>query len=101
MNHDNLLALAREAGKSIKSEADLTDLRQKLMKVTIEAALNAELDDPLDTAEASLPNSRNGYSSKRLQTEDGEFDLTTPRDRSGKFEPQLVKNVDLHADLIH
>lgn len=91
MNHDELITLAREAGKSIKSEADLTDLRQKLMKVTIEAALNAELDNHLESAEPSLPNSRNGYSSKRLQTEDGEFELTTPRDRSGEFEPQLVK----------
>ena len=91
MNHDELLALAREAGKGIKSEADLTDLRQKLMKVTIEAALNAELDDHLDSAESSETNSRNGYSSKRLQTEDGEFDLTTPRDRAGEFEPKLVK----------
>lgn len=91
MNHDELLALAREAGKSIKSEADLNDLRQKLMKVTIEAALNAELDDHLDSAETPKKNSRNGHSKKRLQTEDGEFDLKTPRDRAGDFEPQLVK----------
>ena len=43
MNHDELMALAREAGKSIKSEADFNDLRQKLMKVTIEAALKPSL----------------------------------------------------------
>lgn len=45
MKHKELLALAKEAGKSIKSEADLTALRQMLTKVTVEAALNAELDD--------------------------------------------------------
>ena len=91
MTHDKLLELAREAGKSVKSEADFAELRQQLMKATIEAALGAELDDHLDSAEASEPNSRNGYSSKRLQTDDGEFELKTPRDRAGDFEPQLVK----------
>jgi putative transposase len=36
-------------------------------------------------------NSRNGFSTKVLQTEDGQFDLDTPRDRTGSFEPKLVK----------
>ena len=91
MKHKELLALAKEAGKSIKSEADLTELRQMLTKVTVEAALNAELDDHLENTEDTARNSRNGYSRKRLQTEDGDFELVTPRDRSGDFEPQLVK----------
>ena len=90
-NNDKLLELAREAGKSVKSEADFAELRQQLMKATIEAALNAELDDHLDGEEPSKPNSRNGYSSKQLQTEDGEFELKTPRDRAGDFEPKLIK----------
>lgn len=34
---------------------------------------------------------RNGYSKKILRTEDGQFELNTPRDREGSFEPQLVK----------
>lgn len=34
---------------------------------------------------------RNGYTSKTLQTEDGQFELDTPRDRTGSFEPQLAK----------
>jgi len=91
MKTKELLTLAREAGKSIKTEADLTALRQMLTKVTVEAALNAELDDHLDTTDTPKTNSRNGYSRKRLQTEDGEFELETPRDRAGDFEPQLVK----------
>jgi len=36
-------------------------------------------------------NNRNGYTSKTLQTEDGPFELDTPRDRTGSFEPRLVK----------
>jgi len=56
--------------------------------------LNAELDDHLGYSKhekTSTDNSRNGFSSKTLQTEDGQFELNTPRDRNGDFEPQLVK----------
>jgi transposase-like protein len=33
----------------------------------------------------------NGYTTKRLLTDDGEFELDTPRDRDGTFEPQFIK----------
>ena len=33
----------------------------------------------------------NRHTTKTLKTEDGEFQLNTPRDREGSFEPQLVK----------
>lgn len=39
----------------------------------------------------NLINSRNGKSTKRIKTEDGEFMLDIPRDREGSFEPLLVK----------
>jgi len=94
MNKNELEAFAREAAKTIKTEKDLNDFRQMLTKVTIETALNAELDEHLgyerhETSDSS--NSRNGYSKKMLRTEDGQFELNTPRDREGSFEPQLVK----------
>jgi transposase-like protein len=65
-----------------------------LTKVAVEAALNAELDDHLGYSKhetSSTDNSRNGFASKTLRTEDGQFELNTPRDRHGRFEPQLVK----------
>src|SRR5690606_23028391 len=40
---------------------------------------------------STTTNSRNGHTTKTLKTEDGEFQLNTPRDREGSFEPQLVK----------
>jgi len=94
MNKEQLEAFAREAAKTIKTESDLNDFRQMLTKVTVETALNAELDDHLgynkhQSSEAD--NSRNGYSSKLLKTEDGQFEINTPRDREGSFEPKLVK----------
>ena len=94
MKNEDLEAFAREAAKTLKTEQDLNDFRAMLTKVTVEAALNAELDDHLGYAkhEQSISdNSRNGVTRKTLRTEDGQFELDTPRDRQGDFEPKLVK----------
>lgn len=94
MNKQELEAIAKEAAKNIKTEQDLNEFRAMLTKITVEAALNAELDDHLGYAKhekAQRSNNRNGFTSKTVQTEDGQFELTTPRDRNGSFEPQLVK----------
>lgn len=94
MNKKELEAFAKEAAKSLKTEKDLSDFSRMLKKVTVEAALNAELDDHLgyDRHQASNnANNRNGYSGKNLYTEDGALDIEVPRDRHSSFEPQLVK----------
>jgi len=82
--------------KGLKSEADLSDLTQQLMKMTVEAALGAELDDHLgydkhDPAGRGSGNSRNGTTSKRLKGQHGEIEIDAPRDRAGTFEPQFVR----------
>lgn len=92
MDEKEILKLAEsmlEKLPPIKTEADLNLLSRALKKIAVEKALNAELEYHLDTEES--PNSRNGYSSKTLQTGEGEFEITTPRDRSSTFEPALVK----------
>jgi transposase-like protein len=94
MNHDEIKNLAQAAAKNIKTEADLNEFRQMLTKITVETALNAELDDHLGYSkhEASdTSNSRNGTTRKTHQTDDGQFELETPRDREGTFKPKLVK----------
>ncbi len=40
MNKKELEAFAKQAAKSIKTEADLTDFRKMLTKVTVEAAFS-------------------------------------------------------------
>ena len=65
-----------------------------LTKITVEAALNTELEDHLGYGKGTpsdAGNYRNGTIRKTLQTEAGEFQLDTPRDRVGSFEPQLGK----------
>jgi putative transposase len=94
MKKKDLQAIAEAAAKNIKTEDDLNVFRQILTKITVEAALNAELEDHLgfgNGEKSDAGNNRNGYTSKTLQTEDGQFELDTPRDRTGSFEPQLVK----------
>ena len=94
MKKEELQAFAEEAAKGIKTEEALNTFRQMLTKITGEAALNAELDEHLGYSKhqkTTVKNSRNGFSSKQLQTEDGQFDINAPRDRNGSFEPQLVK----------
>lgn len=86
--------LAQKYAKGIKTEADLNQLSMMLQKITVEAALNAELDEHLGYekhAASKQGNSRNGRSRKTLRTATGQFELETPRDRDGSFEPQLVK----------
>jgi len=60
-----------------------------LIKQLTEAALEAELDSHL--ADDVAPNRRNGKTSKTVKSTAGPFELDTPRDRAGTFEPQLIK----------
>ena len=102
MNPKDLEAFAREAAKHMKTEKDLRDFTQMLTKVAVEAALNGELDAHLGYEKhqkSPTANSRNGHTTKTLKTEDGEFQLNTPRDREGSFEPQLVKKHQTRSNI--
>ncbi len=60
-----------------------------LTKVTVETALNAELDEHLGYQKhqsRASSNSSNGYSGKSIITDDGEVDIDVPRDREASFE---------------
>ncbi|MDU2940423.1 MAG: IS256 family transposase [Enterobacteriaceae bacterium] len=94
MDENKLKALAAELAKGLKTEADLNQFSRMLTKLTVETALNAELTDHLGhekNAPKKGSNTRNGYSSKTLLSDDGEIELNTPRDRENTFEPQLIK----------
>lgn len=64
---------------------------QPLLKEFLESALEAEVDAHLDAEERLKGNRRNGSGKKIVKTTDGSFELETPRDRSGSFEPEIVK----------
>lgn len=60
-----------------------------LYKEDLQAALAAELDSHL--AQDVEVNRKNGSGKKTIKAPTGSFELATPRDRNGYFEPQLVK----------
>jgi putative transposase len=90
----------------VSSPEDLTGdtgLFKQLKKALMERALGAELTHHLgyekgDPAGRRTGNSRNGHSKKTVLTEEGELDLSIPRDRAGTFEPQLVPKGERRLD---
>jgi len=83
--------------KALQEGKDLTGkdgILTPLIKQLTEAAMQAELDNHL--AEEAEPNRKNGTTSKTMKGPTGSFELKTPRDRSGTFEPQLIKKHQTH-----
>ena len=75
------------AGQPINGEKGIF---APLLKQLLEAALEGEMAAHLDQEERQQGNRRNGKTSKVVKSVAGEFALSTPRDRSGSFEPQIV-----------
>ncbi len=71
-------------------------LLKTIGKRALEAALEGEMTHhlgypPHNPSGRKSGNSRNGRSTKRLESESGSFDLEVPRDRNGSFEPKIVE----------
>jgi hypothetical protein len=72
-----------------------------MLKDFIETAMQSELDDHLnsekeDDIDDHISNRRNGFSSKMVKTDRGQFELNTPKDRNSSFEPKIVKKGQTH-----
>jgi len=61
-----------------------------LLKHFLETALEGEMDGHLSQTRHTEQNRRNGKTTKTVKSSAGLLDLTTPRDRSGTYQPQLV-----------
>jgi transposase-like protein len=86
-----------EALKALQSGKPLSGkdgILTPLVKQLTEAALQAELEGHLEAD--GEPNRKNGSTSKMVKSPSGNFELNTPRDRSGTFAPQLVKKHQTH-----
>jgi putative transposase len=85
----------KEAIEKLKSGQSLTGkdgILTPLIKEILEAALEGEMDSHLSECKTQdQPNRRNGKLKKTMKTGTGSFELETPRDREGSFEPELVK----------
>ena len=96
LNDDELKALGKKLGAGVKTEEELVKLTKTLRKAMIEAALGSEMTEHLGYEKHSADgngsgNSRNGNSKKILKGDHGEVEIDIPRDRTGTFEPQIIK----------
>lgn len=82
---------------ALKNGQDLTGkdgILTPLIKQLTEAVLKAELESHLEMDDS--PNRKNGVTRKTIKSPSGSFELDTPRDRAGSFEPQLIKKHQTH-----
>lgn len=80
-----------KAGKGIGgTDGALTPLIKQLTEMALQAELETHLSQDLEK------NRKNGVTSKTMKSANGTFDLTTPRDRNGSFEPEIVKKNQTH-----
>ena len=85
------------AMQALRDGQDLTGkdgILTPLIKQLTEAMMQGELDQHLAAEET--PNRKNGTTRKTMKSAAGNFELDTPRDRAGTFEPQIVKKHQTH-----
>lgn len=84
------LAALREGKDLTGKDGILTPLIKQLT----EAAMHAELEAHI--AKEDTPNRKNGTTTKTMKGPTGSFELSSPRDRAGTFEPQIVRKHQTH-----
>lgn len=63
-----------------------------LIKQLLESALEGEIESHLQECRSDgISNRRNGKTVKLMKSASGVFEMDTPRDREGSFEPEIVK----------
>lgn len=86
------------SSNSVKTGKDVSSVFNELRGKVIQKLLDAEMDEFLGYQKGThsaknTNNRRNGSTSrtKKVKTDYGEITICPPRDRDGKFEPQIVK----------
>lgn len=88
----NFDEFSRSAMEKLKRGEPLTGTKgvfTPLLKMFLEASLEGEALEHTEETKAEK-NRRNGKSRKTMKSDLGKFQLETPRDRNGTFEPQTV-----------
>ncbi len=76
----------------LKDGSILKELQKRIIERALETEMTDHLGYPKDSPEGNNSgNSRNGKSKKTVTGPEGDFDISTPRDRNGSFEPQFIR----------
>jgi putative transposase len=86
-----------------ESPGEVSAMLKQLFAGTLEAMLEAEMNEHLGYTKNSADgdntgNSRNGYGKKNIRSEWGEAEIAVPRDRNGEFEPKAVVKRQTRTD---
>ncbi len=78
-------------------------LMMQLKKRAVEAMLEGEITDhlgyePSEPAGNGSGNSRNGRTGKTVQSKNGPFEISVPRDRNSSFDPQIIRKGQRRMD---
>lgn len=95
------MAIAKEQLRQIISENDISSVGdiytffKESFKDMLQELLEAEMDASIGYAKNEKEdlisdNKRNGYSTKTVKSQYGEFPVEIPRDRNAEFEPKLI-----------
>lgn len=87
---ESLVADCKTEGDLFGPDGVFTKLKGAVMERLLEAEMSEHLGSEKGERRRSS-NSRNGHSTKTVETESGPVGIRVPRDREGTFEPQLVK----------
>jgi len=80
------------AEEILKDGSILKEIQKRFIERALEAEMTDHLGYPKDSPDGkNTGNSRNGKTRKIVIGPEGDFEIETPRDRSGSFEPQLVR----------
>lgn len=84
---------------NVVTQDDLKKLLREINKDVIETLLGGEITthlgyDKHDYSNKKTDNSRNGFSSKKINTSSGSVDLKIPRDRKSEFDPIIIKKYE-------
>jgi putative transposase len=86
---EELLKLAKSPQGLFGPEGLFPTLKAALMERMLEDEMTEHLGFE-HNAGKKTGNTRNGYTTKTVQTESGPVDIRVPRDRAGTFKPQLI-----------
>ncbi|MEE1623002.1 IS256 family transposase [Zafaria sp. Z1313] len=95
LSADQIDALVTAAEDLGQGRHGVEELLARMTRAVLERSLETEMSDHLgyesgDPAGAGTGNSRNGKTTKNVQTLQGPVQITVPRDRNGSFAPVIV-----------
>ncbi|MBK8854904.1 MAG: transposase, partial [Saprospiraceae bacterium] len=68
-------------------DSPFSELLQGMVNKILEGEVNQFIEDEKKEGKS---NKRNGYTKKKVLSSTGQIEVSTPRDRAGEFEPELI-----------